>query len=352
MSIVFTGGGTGGSLAGLIAISSEFRKLLPDVKQHFIAPIDSIGKKRVESEHIIWHEIPAGKLDRYFSIKNIFLPFKIFSGYLKARKLLKTISPRIIVTAGSYVSPPIVWAGALKNASIAVIQLDVDTGLANKLMIPFADKIFVTFIEQTEKYKKAKLTGAPVHIPVGVSEIDNFINNKPIIMVVGGGTGAEKINKLIWEALPKLTKNYNIIHITGHGKENHSISENDSYKQYSSFFDDNGKYHTWLKKASIVISRAGIGTLADLSYYHMPTILIPIPNSHQEKNASYALSQNAVRILHQSDATPSSLLKEIDIIMNKKDTKEKLRTSIDTLMYHDANKTIAEDLRKLYENKY
>ena len=129
----------------------------------------------------------------------------------------------------------------------------------------------------------------------------------PTILSLGGGTGDQKINQLIEEIKAQLTKSCQIIHCNGiepTSNNNQALKVNSRYHSYK-----------FLKKAmtyayaiaDFVISRAGMGFLTELSFLAKPTILLPIPVSHQEINAQIFSKEKAIVLLYQNNLTPKFL---------------------------------------------
>jgi UDP-N-acetylglucosamine--N-acetylmuramyl-(pentapeptide) pyrophosphoryl-undecaprenol N-acetylglucosamine transferase len=144
------------------------------------------------------------------------------------------------------------------------------------------------------------------------------------ILITGGGTGAQAINQLTLEALALMTEKNQVVHLTGKGKSIEAlipdyhdraaqIQIRQHYRHYE--FLDQGMCEI-LNYADIVISRAGISSLTELSLLQKPTVLIPIPNSHQEKNGKYFGKYNAVKLIDQNKITGLELGKLVVELVN------------------------------------
>ena len=200
-TIVFTGGGTAGHIIPNIAIIEE----LKNYKIYYL------GSSGMEKEilkpypNITFIEIPVAKLIRSISIKNLTLPFKLFSAIKQSKKILKSIQPDIIFSKGGFVSiPPCI---AAKQLSIPIIthESDLTVGLANKVIARKAKYLCCSFKTTAENYQKnAIFTGSPIRNKI-LNGNRNIVYNRhnikpdqPIILIVGGSLGAMAINKIIW----------------------------------------------------------------------------------------------------------------------------------------------------------
>jgi UDP-N-acetylglucosamine--N-acetylmuramyl-(pentapeptide) pyrophosphoryl-undecaprenol N-acetylglucosamine transferase len=167
----------------------------------------------------------------------------------------------------------------------------------------------------------------------------------PIITVVGGGTGANFLNRLIYETIGDLTRMCHVVHITGKGK---SGTPREPYIH--------GKYHAYeylgeelleyIALADCVITRAGMGMLSELSVFGTPTIIIPIPYSHQEKNAVYfEREKHAALYLSQQGLTKEKYISSIRRVLHD----NVLRQELSYNMYHALPREGAQNIKKLIE---
>ena len=174
-----------------------------------------------------------------------------------------------------------------------------------------------------------------------------------MVLIVGGGTGAMAINKLVEDSLNELTKICQIIHLTGSGK---SITNYEpaspagglritNYMQYEFLSAD--KMSEALSVADLVISRAGLGVLSELSYLGKPSIIIPMSDSHQEENAEFFKSKKAAIVISQKDLTAENFIHIIkDLLANKKGL-DQLANNMRKAMKRGANQEILTIINKL-----
>lgn len=313
--ICLVGGGTGGSVAPLLALADYLKKekKLTEANFYWIGSKTGLEKDMIAEKKLKYYRIHSGKLRRYFDWHNFTDPFFIIAGFFESLMILLFNRPKIIVSAGSFVAVPVAVAGWLLNIPVIVHQMDVRPGLANKIMAPFAKIVTVTFPKSLKDYGiKAKLIGNMVRQEIkNTSKLDKkallqkygLADSMPVVLVVGGGTGAQAVNDLISGALPLLEGKCQIIHQTGAGKGTAGDSKN--YKRFD--FLTSAKLAEFYALADLVVSRPGLGFITELAYLSKPSILIPMPNTHQEDNAKIFAEQNAALVLDQTDLTPEHL---------------------------------------------
>jgi len=212
VKILFSGGGTMGSVSPLIAIYEKIKKKNPEAKFLFIGTKTGPEKKAVESYKINFKAIASGKLRRYFSWNNFIDPFKIIWGFFQSLIILIKFRPNAVAIAGSFVGVPVAWAAWILRIPILIHQQDIVAGLANKLMANYAKKITISFEPSLKDFAENKtvMTGNPVREEFYVCnkekgrEVFDLKSELPVLLVLGGGTGASDLNKVIEESLPDL----------------------------------------------------------------------------------------------------------------------------------------------------
>lgn len=351
MRILLTGGGTFGSVTPLFAIIEELKK---DGESHqfiWIGTKDGQEKEFIEKKGIEFKGINSGKLRRYFSLKNITDIARMKLGVFESVFIIQKFKPDVILSAGSFVSVPVAIAGRLLRKPILIHQLDVRPGLANKIMSFFATKITVGFSGSLNSYPAGKTvwTGNPTRHSLSAFKSKeelrkkfNLCNELPVLLVLGGGTGALPLNKLIAENLSELAGFCQIIHITGREK-NIEAAPNENYHSFE-FLDDLSEAYA---VADGVISRAGVGTLSELAVLKIPTVLMPIPNSHQEDNADAFLEAGAVLILDQNKITAEKIIGESKKILYNEKLRRELSENMGKMAKGDAANKIVKIIRSI-----
>jgi len=363
--IMFSGGGTGGSVTPLLAVAEELLKETHesdggDLELLFVGTKTGLERGMVETfaaAPLRYIPLSGGKWRRYFSVYNFWDIFKIGVAFFQSLILLTREKPAVIISAGSFISVPLVWAAALKKIPILIHQQDARPGLANKLMAPAARVITVTFENSLADYGvKAVWTGNPsgdmerYKERIGETKIKYGLqSDRPLVLIAGGGTGSAAINKLVSQARPELIEFCQIIHLTGKGKlfeqRFGSAQASDNPEMVGRYqtreFLNNEEFLALTAAADLVVSRCGLGTLTELSALGKPTILIPMPDSHQEDNAAIFRAAEAAVILEQKDLTPEKLTDEVKQILSNPVLRERLKKNIAKVIKRGAAKNLA-----------
>lgn len=346
--IVLSGGGTGGSVTPLLAISEELSERYGErLSMMWIGTHQGIERALTARHPFIYKAVAAGKLRRYFDLRNITDIFKIIIGLIQSVYILYSFKPQLVVTAGSFLSVPVAWAAWILNIPVIVHQQDIRPGLANLLMAPCAKVVTVAFGKSLDDYGsksvwignpvrkefKAKAEMQPTHVKS---------SEKPLLVILGGGTGSQTINSLVLESVGTLTPFLRVIHITGRlGRWSDERREATPDYQFYELLESEHLAEA-LADASLVVTRAGLGTLSELSYLGKPCIIIPIPDSHQEENAEYFASRGAAVVLDQRTLSPKIFSTTIKRLLNDKDELAYMSQKIKDVMKHNANKEMAD----------
>lgn len=304
--IFLSGGGTLGSVTPLLALAEDL-----DAKYscHFVGTNTGVERAVVTDQGLVYHPIASGKWRRYFSWRNFFDPLLIIYAFFQSIFLLLKHHPKLIISAGSFVSVPLVAAGRLLGIKAIILQLDVLPGLANRLMACLGAQVALALPELKAQYPKADLIGCPLRSAIRASsDLDrtqarlafDLKSDQATILVLAGGTGSVAINKLVLDNLYNLTQVCQVIHITGPAK----TSVTDKNQRYRSLALTSAEQLAQAYAAAdLVVSRAGMGVITELAYLHKPTMLIPLPASHQEANTRYFSDRQAALYLDQGKTT-------------------------------------------------
>ncbi len=248
------------------------------------------------------------------------------------------------------------WAAAWAKVPVIIHQQDVWPSLANKLCAPIASKITVTFEKSINDFPaslgviyrrhngdKIIHTGNPFREEL--ADVDKeksrqafgLHNQLPVLLVTTGGTGASALNKFVQKSLPQLTKIVQVVHQTGKGKgEDVPVKEN--YYPFE-FISNMGEAYA---VADLVLCRAGVSTITELSNLGKMAIIVPIPQSHQEYNAKFLEDNAAAFVISQNDLNPEVLPEIIRKLLFKYQTQQGVIKQMQNIMPHDATAKIAQ----------
>lgn len=333
IKIILSGGGTGGSVTPLLAVAQEFYLEHPETNFVFLGthfgPESKLVSEASLKMPIEFKAMLSGKWRRYFSLKNFSDIFNIGGAFFQSIYLLKKEKPNLVISAGAFVSVPLVWAAKLFKIPVLIHQQDLRPGLANRLMAGAASKITVTFAKSQKAYgEKALVVGNPYFLPTLSSKEMvlkdlGFDNLKPLILIYGGGTGAVALNEAVVKNLDSLINISQVVHLSGVGKK----INNSSVGYYATEFLEHQKLLSVMAASDLVIARPGLGTLTELAALKKASILVPMPGSHQEDNVLAALEVGATIYLKQEELD-SGLVEKVKEALSD----ERLKTDLENKM--------------------
>jgi UDP-N-acetylglucosamine--N-acetylmuramyl-(pentapeptide) pyrophosphoryl-undecaprenol N-acetylglucosamine transferase len=230
----------------------------------------------------------------------------------------------------------------------------------------FAKRIAISYDEALQYFSekvrgKIALIGNPIRRDLinpareGSHEFLELENNVPVLLILGGSLGAEILNNTVLEALPDLVQRYQIIHQTGQANfESVSstarviLDKNERRYHYKPY-----GYLTPLAMkmaagaADLIISRAGSGSIAEISAWGKASILVPIPEdvSRDQRTNAFAFARTgATVVLEQGNLTPHVMLSEIDRLFTNPKARNDLAEAAKKFAKKDAATVLANAL--------
>ena len=309
---ILSGGGTGGHIYPAIAIANELKKRHPNAEFLFVGAEDRMEMEKVPLAGYKIIGLQISGFQRKLTLKNLSFPFKVIKSLRKAGKIVSEFQPDVVIGTGGFASGPVLKVASGRGIPCVLQEQNSYAGMTNKLLKDKVAKICVAYDGMENFFPADKIvkTGNPIRASLAEMTVDKYqaagffrLNHRtPTILVLGGSLGARRINQLIEDQLP-FFKKFGIQVIWQCGKLYY-----DEYKKYSS---DLVKVEDFLNRmdfaytaADIIISRAGAGSVSELSVVGKPTIFIPSPNvaeDHQTKNAQALVDKNAAIMIEEKD---------------------------------------------------
>ena len=249
-------------------------------------------------------------LDRDAVWKNVALPLLLPASLRAGLRIVDRFRPDVVLGMGGYVMAPAVAAARLRGIPYVLHEKDVRPGLATRMFAGRAAAICTT-LPGTEKRLRARrieLTGVPLR--------DGFEPRTPDVpprrlLITGGSQGARNLNQAAWSALDDLCSQFEeVIHVAGQqgalGVKQH---ERAGYTGMA-FTDDMSKL---MARADLVVSRAGVGTIAEATAVGLPMVLVPgtFGGGHQEENAAAMVEAGVAVRIGDRELTGKSLVAAI-----------------------------------------
>ncbi|MBI5469987.1 UDP-N-acetylglucosamine--N-acetylmuramyl-(pentapeptide) pyrophosphoryl-undecaprenol N-acetylglucosamine transferase [Candidatus Kaiserbacteria bacterium] len=363
MKIVLAGGGSGGHFYPLIAIAEAIEDIClektliePELYYSGPAPFDLAALQ----EHDITHLPSAtGRLHGLHVFANI-------PGIIRAMVQLFRLYPDVIFSTGGFAAFPTLYAARLLNIPVVIYDADAAPGRVSIWSSKFSLWIALAHPDAATKFpekvrEKIARVGHPIRKEIlhpakeGGYEFLKLDASVPSILFVGGSQGARAINETLLDALPNLVERYNVVHQTGaknleevRGIASVVLKNSPHAQRYRAF----GLLNTLATRmaagtASLIVARAGSGTIFEIASWGIPAILIPIPPdvSHdQTENAFSYARAGAGEVMEQRNLTPHLLIAEIDRIMADNGRRKAMSAAAQTFAKPDAARKIAEIL--------
>ena len=329
MKIVFAGGGTGGHLMAGLSIAQEISSRFPGTRIIFFGTNKKSESGYIGKSDYEFKQIVACKLTSFIRLP-LFL-FASLIGIIHSLINLVRIKPDIIIGLGGYGSVLPVVAAYITGIPIVLIEQNVIPGRANLTMARWADAVLCHWESSKNRFKKGHVVVTGVPIRSGIIENETAAGDNPFgldsqkktLLIMGGSQGAQAINKVMLQSIPKLQTlipGLQIIHLTG--KHGYQQAE-DAYNGMgissfvSEFYNDIGAAY---RLSDLVISRSGANTIAEITAVGIPAILIPYPyatDNHQYWNAYELSNAGGALIIKQEELEPERVIKIVsDLLMN------------------------------------
>jgi UDP-N-acetylglucosamine--N-acetylmuramyl-(pentapeptide) pyrophosphoryl-undecaprenol N-acetylglucosamine transferase len=380
LTIVLTGGGSGGHITPILATAAELKKLEPDCKIIYIGQKgDKLAALPAQDPNVDEvYSIYAGKFRRFHGeglkqlldiptlLKNFRDFFYVLIGIIQSWRLMEKLKPDIIFSRGGYVSVPVALGGHLSQIPYITHDSDPIPSLANRMIARWAELHAVALPKEIYPYpaKNTINTGIPINSKfVKVNESLKKMyrdelkipQDAKVLFVIGGGLGSQTVNKAICEVVPHLLKQFHglyVFHVAGTKNEeyvdqyySHNLSHEEQGRAKSfGYINDVYKYSG---AADVIITRAGATNLAEFAIQAKACIVIPsafLTGGHQLKNAEYLSGQKAVLVSDEADLEKNAnrLAKQISSLLEDVSMQKVLSDKLAQFAKPDAANIIAK----------
>lgn len=340
MKILMACGGTGGHLFPGMAVAESFKEKVPNAEIVFVGTPRGLEKEVLAKTNWRLEMITVPSLADKKGLKKLGALFGILGSLRPAQKLLKKEKPDLVVGSGGYSAGPILMLASMMRIPTVTIEPNFVSGLTNRLLRPFVDKVVVANPALKKLFgKKTVVLGVPVRKSILKSALRSTIHDlRSTIFIFGGSQGAHAINEGVITVLPFLKDLKDKIHFVHQvGRKNSAEIFEQKYHaagfsaEVHPFIENMGEFYS---KASFVIARAGANTLAELVALKIPAILVPYPHAaagHQEVNALVLERAGGAHVLQEVHMTGERLANVIRKMIESPDTLNAMRANLDKL---------------------
>jgi UDP-N-acetylglucosamine--N-acetylmuramyl-(pentapeptide) pyrophosphoryl-undecaprenol N-acetylglucosamine transferase len=326
--ILIAGGGTGGHLMPALAIAEALRQRAPEIEPVLVGAARGVEARLLPTRDFRFHLLPSEPIYRRTWWKNVRWPL-IMGRLLRAvSDVFEVERPAAVLGTGGYASGPVVWWAARHGVPTAVQEQNAYPGLATRLLSRRVRHVYLGLPEARSLLRFGRgttvfETGNPIAPPSPerrASALRRFEldGSRPVVLVTGGSQGALAINRAVAGWLdaggPRAA---DLIWVTGRGTYDEFASRHRSPAvRVVDFLDPMADGYA---VADLVVSRAGMITVAELCAWGLPSVLIPLPTAaadHQTHNGRVLAEAGAARVLAQEQLTPGRLGETVEALLD------------------------------------
>lgn len=346
--LLIAASGTGGHLFPALATAEQ----LPEYQIEWLGVPDRLETQLVPDRYPL-HTIPVEGFQKRLGVSTLVISGRLLAAIWQVRDLLQRGRFQAVLTTGGYIAAPAIAAARLMGLPVVLHESNALPGKVTRSLSAWCSAVAIGFAEAAPYLPRAKTVhvGTPVRsqFRAALSMITDLPipDNAPLIVVVGGSQGAVAVNQLVRRsALAWLDAGAWLVHLTG---DNDPDVKDFSHPQYLAlpFYNNMAGL---LQRATLVISRAGSGTLTELAATHTPAILIPYPyaaDNHQTYNAKVFADAGAALLFQQAELTPEILQSQVSHLLHSPHTLQQMANRMAQLAIVDSAERLADLIRQL-----
>lgn len=320
MRIMITGGGTGGHTSPAVAIIEELRLRDPMLAIQWVGRKGGIEERVCEAYAIPFRPIPTRGWPRKNPLKRAVVGCIVALGFLRAFFYIKKFRPQVVMGVGGYVSVPLTWMAQRLGVPTVLHEQNKQLGMANRVLAVRADRLLLSYPDTLGDYPESKacLVGNPVRSgftnPIkraAACEKLDLDPSIPVVLVCGGSQGAHTLNEAMSGTIEQFRPDeIQFIWMTGNADvvaARAVASKAEVRVDVHPFIDDMA---TACAAATLIVSRAGASSTAELAALGRPSILVPYPHAtddHQAENAR-AFEKAGASVILEDEACSSERL--------------------------------------------
>ncbi len=340
--IVLTGGGSGGHTYPLVAVAESLRRLANansiDLSISYLGPKDQ-WSALLEGYGIKVRYILGAKVRRYASLLNLLDVPKFFISIVQALFKLFWLMPDAVFSKGGPGALAVVCAAWFYRIPVVIHESDAVPGFTNRISARFAKRVAVSFDRALAYFDPRKVvwTGHPVReeiladnlTAIAAKESLHFMGDEPLLLVLGGSQGSQRINEFIVLILKDIIREVQILHQTGaaHIEDIKKLAaaaladpafseEVKAHYRPVGYLDDHAM-RAALTAADLVVARAG-SNVFEIAAFGKPAILFPLPeaaNNHQRVNAYEFAKSGGALVIEEQNLLPDIFLTQLRSVL-------------------------------------
>ena len=357
LRVVIAAGGTGGHLFPGIAVAQEFQDR-HQAAITFLTTPKPVTTRILESYGFAWEAVAARALKGEGLLSRGRTLLGVPKAVRAARARLKALNPHLVLGMGGHASGPAGVAAWLLGIPLALHEQNAIPGATNRYLSRLADKIFVSFPACRDFFPRGRClwTGNPIRpefFEPGPPREDSPFT----VLITGGSQGAHHLNMAVLAGLPFLEgmkDRLAFLHLTGEA-DREAVAA--GYREHG-FTHEVAAFSPGMpdlmRRAHLLVCRAGASTLAELAAVGRAAILVPYPfaaNNHQEFNARFLTAAGAGEIILNKDFTGEAFAGKINQFLTEPEHLANLEAASRQLAKPDAAKEIVAGCVELIGKK-
>ena len=331
--ILIAGGGTGGHLMPALAIAQALRRRAPQLEPVLVGAVRGVEAGILPTRDFRFHLLPSEPIYRRTWWRNVRWP--LIAGRLlrEVARVFEQERPMAVLGTGGYAAAPVVWWAARQGVPTAIQEQNAFPGLATRLLSKRVRHVYLGLPEARSLLRFGPSTevfdtGNPIVPPApgrgpALARF-GLDGSRPVVLVTGGSQGALAINRAVagWLDTGGLA-DADLLWVTGRGTHaEFAARHRPPAVQVIDFLDPMADGYA---VADLVVSRAGMITVAELCAWGLPSVLVPLPTAaadHQTHNARVLAEAGASALLRQSELTPARLGDAVGALLRDRDRRD------------------------------
>lgn len=299
--IIFCGGGSAGHVVPNLALMDRLKSTY---SLSYIGT-NGIEKNLVTQAGFPFFSVDTPKLERKFTLNNLKIPFRLHKAVGEAEQLLREEKPDLVFSKGGYAAYPVVAAAAKRKIPVLTHESDFSPGLCTRMIAKKCRYVLTSFEETAKRFPNGRYVGSPIREEL--FSADRYAakrkyrfdrSEKPVLLVLGGGSGSKRINRALSDCRAELLKHFQILHICGKGNAEKNLPKGIVQIEYES---DMGSAYAC---ADLVLCRAGSNTVFETLALKKRAVFVPLEkNSRGDQllNARYFEKLGLCTLLREND---------------------------------------------------
>lgn len=361
LKVIISGGGTGGHIFPALAIANELKTRFSNIEILFIGANGRMEMTKVPEAGYKIIGLDVVGLQRRLTYKNLFFPYLLLKSLRKAKSIVKSFNPNVVIGVGGYASGPTLKMASKLGYPTLIQEQNSYAGLTNKLLSKKAISICVAYENMSKFFpvEKIKLTGNPVRSDIlnindkkneGLSHF-KIKEGKKVILILGGSLGARSINEGLLNNIDSINNDSLTVLWQVGSRYIESVNIKLNREKYPSIIPLAfiQRMDLAYAAADIIVSRAGALSISEIAIVGKPAILVPSPNvseDHQTKNAM-SLVNNSSAIMVKDEDVNSTLIPEIMNLINDEDKWSEFKNNLSKMAKPSASKHIVDEVVKV-----